>query len=63
MTATPSLSNYPLQSTDKLCCGSTDHQGHINNVAFTTYLETGRIKTLFTSNSPLTASGCEFVIA
>ncbi|MET3446565.1 hypothetical protein [Ralstonia sp. 1138] len=31
MTTTPSLSDYPLHSTDKLRYGDTDRQGHINN--------------------------------
>ncbi|CAJ0782525.1 hypothetical protein LMG18090_01460 [Ralstonia mannitolilytica] len=63
MTTTPSLSDYPLHSTDKLRYGDTDRQGHINNAVFATYLETGRVEMLFTPDNPLAAPGCEFVIA
>jgi acyl-CoA thioester hydrolase len=63
MTTTPSLSDYPLQSTDKLRYGDTDRQGHINNAVFATYLETGRVEMLFSPDNPLAAPGCEFVIA
>ena len=55
MTTTPSLSDYPLQSTDKLRYGDTDRQGHINNAVFATYLETGRVEMLFTPDNPLAA--------
>jgi len=63
MTTTPSLSDYPLHSTDKLRYGDTDRQGHVNNAVFATYLETGRVEMLFSPDNPLAAPGCEFVIA
>ncbi|WP_296226678.1 acyl-CoA thioesterase [Ralstonia sp. UBA689] len=60
---TPAITDFPLQSTDKLRYGDTDRQGHVNNAVFATYLETGRVEMLFTPDNPLAAPGCEFVIA
>ena len=59
----PSITDFPLLSTDKLRYGDTDRQGHINNAVFATYLETGRVEMLYTPDNPLAAPGCEFVIA
>ena len=38
----PRLEDFPLRSFDKLRYGDTDRQGHVNNVVFATFLETGR---------------------
>ena len=53
------LSDFPLKTTDKLRYGDTDRQGHVNNAAFATFLETGRVELVI----PLAEEGASFVIA
>lgn len=36
------LSDFPVQSYDKIRYSDCDPQGHVNNVVFTTFVETGR---------------------
>ncbi len=40
------LDDFPVKSFDKLRYCDTDAQGHINNVAFSVFLETGRAELL-----------------
>lgn len=40
------LSDFPLKSYDKLRYGDCDPQGHVNNVVFMSFLETGRCELL-----------------
>ncbi|SHJ81959.1 acyl-CoA thioester hydrolase [Dethiosulfatibacter aminovorans DSM 17477] len=42
----PEYESFPMQSYDKIRYGDTDSQGHVNNAAFTTFLETGRTELL-----------------
>lgn len=42
--------------------GDTDRQGHVNNAAFATFCETGRVLFLY-PDEPLAPPGCAFVIA
>lgn len=58
-----SLSDYPLQSYDKLRYADTDRQGHVNNAIFSTLLETGRTEFLLHPDQPFHETGCAFVIA
>lgn len=40
------LSDFPIQSYDKIRYSDCDPQGHVNNVVFTTFMETGRCELL-----------------
>lgn len=66
----PKLEDYPLHSEDKLRYGDTDRQGHVNNVVFATFLETGRVEVFFRAEEggaraavPLADAGASFVLA
>ncbi len=63
----PSPSDYPLHSDDKLRYGDTDRQGHVNNVVFATFLETGRVEVFFQAGAgtaqALADAGASFVLA
>ena len=48
---------------DTLRYCDTDRQGHINNIAFATFCETGRMKFLLDRPAPLEPAGHSFVIA
>lgn len=69
MTAQPTekqtltLADFPFQTFDKVRYADTDRQGHVNNAAFSTFLETGRVEFLYDPQSPLTAENASFVIA
>ena len=41
--AAPKLDDYPYRAMDIIRLGDLDHQGHVNNAVFATYLETGRV--------------------
>lgn len=55
--------HFPLWSRDVLRYGDTDRQGHVNNAAFATFCESGRVSFLCDPQAPLAPSGCSFVIA
>lgn len=57
------LDDFPLHSYDKLRYPDTDRQGHVNNAAFSTFLETGRVELLYNPQRPLACEHGEFVIA
>ncbi|RAU23132.1 thioesterase [Paramagnetospirillum kuznetsovii] len=62
----PDLTNpdlYHHWATDVLRYCDTDQQGHINNVAFTVFCETGRVKFLLDPKDKLNPPGTFFVIA
>lgn len=59
----PSLADYPSVARDKLRYADTDRQGHVNNAAFATFLETGRVEVLYDPEAPLADDGAAFVIA
>jgi acyl-CoA thioester hydrolase len=58
-----SIEQFPAKTHDKIRYADTDRQGHVNNAVFSTFLETGRVELLYNPDSPLTETGCEFVIA
>ena len=62
-TARLSLDAYPLRAFDTVRYGDTDRQGHVNNAAFATYCETGRVAFLCDPEKPLAPAGSAFVIA
>ncbi|AUH63506.1 acyl-CoA thioesterase [Paracoccus zhejiangensis] len=59
----PALSDFPLQSFEKLRYSDTDRLGHVNNAVFSTMLETGRVDFLLAGETALNAPGSVFVIA
>ncbi len=58
-----SLADFPARTHDKVRYADTDRQGHVNNAAFATFCETGRVTFLFDPERPLYPSGTAFVIA
>jgi acyl-CoA thioester hydrolase len=61
--APPPLDAYPLRATDTLRYADTDRQGHVNNAAFATFCESGRVAFLYSPEKPLLPAGAAFVIA
>lgn len=41
--AAPKLEDFPHKTVDIIRLGDLDHQNHVNNAVFATYLETGRV--------------------
>lgn len=50
-------------TSDKIRYADTDRQGHVNNAAFATFCETGRVELLYHPDHPLASEDGEFVIA
>jgi len=55
------LADFPMTATDKLRYSDTDRQGHVNNAAFATFLETGRVEIIH--REALGDEGASFVSA
>ncbi len=47
----------------KVRYADTDRQSHVDNAAFSSFIETGRVELLYDPERPLAAPGAEFVIA
>ena len=64
MTSRPALpfDAFPFRTHDKVRYADTDRQGHVNNAAFSTFLETGRVEFLYDPARPLAAEDGAFVI-
>lgn len=57
------IADFPFQTFDKVRYADTDRQGHVNNAAFSTFLETGRVEFLYDDpQNPLAADNASFVI-
>lgn len=56
------LDAYPMRYTEQLRYGDTDRQGHINNAAYATFSESGRVAFLFNPENPVSPPGTDFVI-
>ena len=54
--------SYRTWAMDKLRFGDTDLVGHVNNAAFATFFETGRVSFLYDKEEPFAPAGCDFVI-
>ena len=39
----PTIEDFPFRATEKLRFGDMDRQGHVNNVAYMSFFETGRV--------------------
>ncbi|MCI4680308.1 acyl-CoA thioesterase [Rhodoblastus acidophilus] len=61
--AAPALTDFPFRTRDKLRYGDTDRQGHVNNAAFATFLETGRVDMLIGGDVDLMGLNGAFVLA
>ena len=57
------LEDYPLKARDTIRYADTDRQGHVNNAAFATFCESGRVAFLVDPTRPLAPPGTAFVIA
>lgn len=60
---TPKLEDFSFRTADTIRYGDTDRQGHVNNAAFATFCETGRVSFLYPEDEPLAPPGTSFVIA
>ena len=58
----PTLEDFPFRTFDKIRYADTDRQGHVNNAAFSTFLETGRVEFLYDPRNPLATGDASFVI-
>ncbi len=58
-----SLEYFAARTHDKVRYADTDRQGHVNNAAFASFCETGRVEFLFNPDQPLYPPGAAFVIA
>ncbi|HWK93912.1 MAG TPA: thioesterase family protein [Pseudolabrys sp.] len=56
-------SGYATWTMDTIRFGDTDKLGHVNNAAFSTFLETGRVHVLLDPARALNPPGTTFVIA
>ena len=56
------IADFPFQTFDKVRYADTDRQGHVNNAAFASFLETGRVEFLYNPQNPLAAENASFVI-
>jgi acyl-CoA thioester hydrolase len=54
--------SYKFWAFDKLRLGDTDRQGHVNNVIFATFAETGRIELLRDLTAEQWREGINFVV-
>lgn len=65
MNAAPPLEfdAYPLKARDTIRYADTDRQGHVNNAAFATFCESGRVAFLVDPARSLAPPGTSFVIA
>lgn len=56
-------SSFRAWTQERTRYGDTDRQGHVNNAAFATYCESGRVAFLLDHDAPLAPPGSGFVIA
>ncbi len=57
-----SLANFPLQSTEVVRFSDNDMVGHVNNLAFVSYIETGRVEFLYTGIVDELTPNANFVV-
>ena len=51
------LEDFPSRTYDKVRYADTDRQGHVNNAAFATFCETGRVSVSLQSGPPAASPG------
>ncbi|MEA2933391.1 MAG: acyl-CoA thioester hydrolase [Variibacter sp.] len=59
----PQLSEFPHLVEDNVRLGDLDHQNHVNNAVFATFLETGRVMLLRDLFGEFRGEGAGFVLA
>ncbi len=57
-----SLANFPLQSSEVVRFSDNDMVGHVNNLAFVSYIETGRVEFLYTGIVDELTPNANFVV-
>jgi len=57
------LEDFPVRVPDTIRFADMDRQGHVNNAVYPTYLETGRVPTIYDPNHGLQVEGCTTVLA
>jgi acyl-CoA thioester hydrolase len=60
--APPQLADYPHRAADIVRFGDLDPQGHVNNAAISTYLETGRVTMFREPDLSIGVPGATFVL-
>lgn len=61
--ATPKIEDFPHRAMDIIRLGDLDHQNHVNNAVFATYLETGRVNFMRDVFGGLRFADKSFVVA
>ena len=56
------MEDFPLKTFDKIRYADTDRQGHVNNPAFSSFLESGRVEILYNPEFSLLSMNSSFVI-
>ncbi|WP_273503468.1 acyl-CoA thioesterase [Fulvimarina manganoxydans] len=59
----PTIEDFPFRATEKLRFGDMDRQGHVNNVAYMSFFETGRVELLYDVKAPIIPTHMAFVVA
>jgi acyl-CoA thioester hydrolase len=61
--ALPQLADFPIRVSDMVRFADLDRQGHVNNAVFATYLESGRVGTIYDPENGFQVPGATSVLA
>ena len=61
--APPQLAQFPIRVSDTIRFADLDRQGHVNNAVFATFLETGRVGTIYDPENGFQVAGATWVLA
>ena len=61
--APPKLADFPIRVCDTIRFADLDRQGHVNNAVFATFLETGRVGTIYDPDVGFQVVGATWVLA
>jgi len=61
--ALPQLADFPIRVSDIVRFADIDRQGHVNNAVFATYLESGRVGTIYDAEHGFQVLGATSVLA
>jgi acyl-CoA thioester hydrolase len=61
--ALPQLVDFPIRVSDIVRFADLDRQGHVNNAVFATFLETGRVGTIYDPENGFQVPGATSVLA
>jgi acyl-CoA thioester hydrolase len=59
----PQLTDFPIRVSDIIRFADLDRQGHVNNAVFATFLETGRVGTIYDPETGFQVAGATWVLA